>query len=416
MNANTGATTRADGYSSGDLPIGNTKHEQAIAQWLLLGAILYALSLFSPLSNKAVNNCFYAGVMLPTLLLTRLPDLRALLASRLTLVSIAYLAYCAGAWAIAGEFDKLKYPIYILCLPLALYQLQRRHMLKPQVLAHLLFATAVLSTGGNLLAFYLKMDFLPDRPFIIGWQIAAPSFAMSYLAVCFAASAAYLIQNNRLVMLFAATFTTCAIMYLFNTRMGFAGLATAALAYVVMEIVAKGRLKQWRYVISILLPVCVVVLLYMQDALDPLLQRGSNQRFYIWQLLWQQLQDCSLTLGCGYDTDLSRIPIQPTPVLHLPQFMHHPHSIYMAQLFYSGALGLALLTAAIASGIYYGYATRSPWTYPFITGCGCLLVDGWGLLQSPHQYAWLLFWIPFAMLQTQTLVPKDKPAIPANAT
>ena len=85
----------------------------------------------------------------------------------------------------------------------------------------------------------------------------------------------------------------------------------------------------------------------------------------------------------------------------------HPHSIYLATLFYGGLLGLGLLMGFIGH-LYWSWLKIEPKPYliyalPLMTyGLTCLLVDGDKLLTKVN-FVWLLVWLPYAIALMHTV-------------
>ena len=374
-----------------------------VAGWLFMGVFLFIAAHFSAFSNKAINNVFYLAVLLPTVVLMRKAYIKDWLSSPIIRVLIVYLMYTASMWWLVGDSRPLKYSLYVLFFSVAIYQLKVLGIFRPNVLAYFFFAVCLVYVGGILLDMYLEKGKLPYRPFFYEWHISIPIFICAVIAVSFSAAANAFYQSQRYALIVIAIAVIVWLMLLYKTRTGFAGLAVAFACFLLIQMWLLNKKGKIVLIVFFSSATCVGLYLYFSGILDPLFSRGSSYRFTIWQILWNKMELCSLLVGCGYDHDVTGYKFTKTVA------MKHPHSIYIAQLFYSGFVGLFLLIGLITTTVYQGIKHNAVWLYAFITGCGVFLVDGWGLISPPREITWLLFWLPLVMVNASLVHHNKRP-------
>jgi O-antigen ligase len=87
--------------------------------------------------------------------------------------------------------------------------------------------------------------------------------------------------------------------------------------------------------------------------------------------------------------------------------MLHPHSVYLATLYYGGIVGLFVLVALISLAIWQG-VTRVGKPQSFLLTCMvmfgalCMVTDGKTLIQHPKPF-WIFFWFPIALVAASEL-------------
>jgi len=83
--------------------------------------------------------------------------------------------------------------------------------------------------------------------------------------------------------------------------------------------------------------------------------------------------------------------------------LHHPHSAFVATLYFGGVVGLWLLMSVVGVGghraVEIGRLTGN-WDPALLLlfGVTCLLTDGHRLVSHPHLSSWLLLWIPVGLI------------------
>lgn len=126
---------------------------------------------------------------------------------------------------------------------------------------------------------------------------------------------------------------------------------------------------------------------------EDLTQRSTSYRPEIWSSILAGFTEHNIWLGAGLNAN--------TEVRSNGYVFVHPHSIYLATLFYGGIVGLSMLIALLAlTTRTLIRAPDSPWRAPAIMtlafAAATLAVDGNRLLEK-MDYIWVVFWLPVAL-------------------
>lgn len=367
--------------------------------FLFLGLVVHILSMFSPLSNKLVNNLFYIAIMLPVVMLTRKEHVKALFSLNMVKLALIYAVYTSVAMAFTLQIDKLKYWVYALCLLFAFYHLHVYRLINPRVFAYSLGGLVLFYALSQLFWFYAVKNMpLGARPWFYGWQLFVPTYLSAYLAVVFAVAGFYLLEQKKYLFLFLFVSLVGLVFFLTVSRMGLAGLAPALpVFFILWWKLGSNSLSSKSLGVAFLFFV-VMLGLYKLGLFDSLTARGGSYRPKIWAAAWADALKCGIWFGCGYDYSFK--------VTTGKGFQITEHSIYFCQILRSGLVGFSFMMATIAAAVISGLKTRTPWLLAFITGCGCLLVEGQSLIAQPRAITQFLFWIPFCMIMLAEIKAK----------
>ena len=379
----------------------STMKERKIAAFLLAGFVLHILSLFSPLSNKVVNNIFYIGVMLPALLMTRRFDIKALWSSQLVKAAIVYGAFTSLMMAITLDGYKIKYVTYFFAFLLAFYHLDKNKLFNPAVVAYSLCILVLTYSLMQLFIFYeINGAPLTARPWFSGWQLFTPSYFTAYISVACLASAYYLFVRRSYLLFLILFSLVIALFVITQTRMGLVGVLLSAPFFVWLAVKQRVLSFSAKSILVVFIGVALIAALYQAGLFDVLTARGESYRVLIATTAWTEGLNCNVLFGCGYAYDFAldigrRILITE-------------HSSYSNQVLRSGLVGVFLLLIVIIFTVFSGFRTKTPWVLSFIAGCGCLLVEGQSLMAQPRAFTQLIFWFPFCMVVLADLEYKRK--------
>lgn len=374
-----------------EFPIRKVWRDNKIAIVLLVGLVLHILTLFSPLSNKAVNNVFYIGILLPVLLLTRWSHLQSLFQSHIVKAATIYGLYTCIVMALTLEAGKFKYWLYALALVLTFYHLSLVKLLDAKLFAYGIGLLVLIYATIHLLWYYMVDGHsLSSRPWFHGWQLFVPTYLTAYLSVIFAASSGYLINQKHYFITFSLLGILVFIFILTKSRMGLVGLLAATPFFVALLVTQNGYRPSFKSLGFTLFFFTLLGVLYLNGIFEPLTARGESYRPLIWKAAWSDAVGCGIWLGCGYDYLFQVVTGSATQITE--------HSIYFSQLLRSGLVGLALLLILISMTIVAGWKARTPWLLAFVAGSACLTVEGQSLMAQPRAITQFLFWIPFSMI------------------
>jgi hypothetical protein len=365
-----------------------------LVRLLFVGFLLHVLSHFSPLSNKAVNNFYYLLVLVPALLTVDLRAVRFYLAQPVIQSMLLFLVYTGTYMTVTDDPGELRNILYVVSLLIAIHTLVHERLLNTKLFAYFLFGVVIIYVTLQLGWWVIgEGRGLPARPFFYGWQLFVPTFITAYLSVASMAAAGILIEQGRLKSAFLLTVPLVVVSTLLISRMGLAGLVTAAPFMVWLAIVSETNLqKKDLFGLSALVGIAGLAAHHF-GMFDILMQRGSSYRLDLLNEVFTEVGNCGWLLGCGFDH---------TYTLQIKNYLHvTEHSIYAHQLLATGLIGLALMLGFILLVIRTGIRAKSPWLLAFVAGCGTLLVEGQSLLAQPRTITQFLFWIPcFVVLVT----------------
>lgn len=365
--------------------------ERKLAVLLLAGFTLHILSLFTPLSNKAVNNVFYIGVMLPALLMTRKSHIKELWSSQLVKAAIVYGVFTSALMAITLDGYKIKYVGYFVAFLLAFYHLDKNKLLNSTIVAYSLCIFVLTYSLLQLYIFYgVNGAPFSRRPWFGGWQLFTPSYFTAYISVACAASAYYLFKQRSYLVFFMLLSLVMALFVITQTRMGLVGILLCSPFFIWLAARDNSLSLSWKSIMVVMVGVGLIGGLYQAGIFDVLIARGESYRILIAKTAWAEGFNCNLLIGCGYGYDFA------LDIGH--RILITEHSSYSNQALRSGLVGVFLLLILIVSTVHSGCKTRTPWVLSFVAGCGCLLVEGQSLMAQPRAFTQLIFWFPFCMV------------------
>ena len=141
---------------------------------------------------------------------------------------------------------------------------------------------------------------------------------------------------------------------------------------------------------------------------DPggMLARGIGLRPQIWLNVWHEVLQAPL-FGYGLLSDESIALAGAGGGYWL---IDHPHSIFLATLFYGGIVGLVLLLGLLVSGLKEGISSFRKGDHEvlllLLLAVALVVTDNNKLLLSPSPL-WLFYWLPFGMASavSQSVTP-----------
>lgn len=359
--------------------------------WLVLAGFfcVFCSAFYLPLSSKAINNIFYAGLALPGLLWliwrpAALPKLARAFGWMMLLIG--------GLVALdAGDAAGLKKGLYLLLFFVCCLMLEQwRWGVKGCVAVF-----ACLSVGVML---YVLSDWLwiwsESGRWIRYGRFWGEKINPVYFSLLISSAlvflwlfhvADWLERHSRLALLAGLFLLSVAVLLcssIFQARSTLLGFALFFGAYLLYK----------RFILlGLLLVLALAVLLFALGGDELLIRRGLSYRPAIWLDAWQRvLNDCGLWLGCGSDD-----------YRFLGKF-HHPHSGYLAMFYRNGLLGTLLFMLFAAIFFWRAVQERSRWMLLALMGWGSLLTTTNGVLTTP-QPLWVYFWLPtfMAILESQ---------------
>ncbi|MFO8084065.1 MAG: O-antigen ligase family protein [Desulfobacterales bacterium] len=132
------------------------------------------------------------------------------------------------------------------------------------------------------------------------------------------------------------------------------------------------------------------------------IERGLSYRLEIWKNFWEVIK-MEPIFGHGLNADTTTIMTDGMTFLH-------PHSVYVATLYYGGIIGLAIQLILIGYAVFKSLGLKNRPEQFFIScslffGAFCIVTDGNILIQHPKPF-WIFFWFPVALSGAYELIGK----------
>lgn len=367
--------------------------------WPLL--LLFVAALYLAPTTKSMRNLYYLAVLLPALVLVRREDLQLLWRNPVLRAATLLLGYLwlSCLWSsdtrvalVAKAAERLLYLLaFLLVASRCLASQQRRGDL-----LRVLVTAAMLGAGLSLWQFW---DHWHTRTLAGWWWRVRPEFWGSGHHPIIGASlygvatvAAYL-GSRRSAGWWRLAWGLCgALLMLLVLRSYSRGpiLATSG------ALLAAALLYRDRKTLALVgvAAVGAVAWLWLGDQdLGSMLARGTAQRPQIWLHVLHDTAGAPL-FGHGLLTNES---------FHLDYpdgkswSIDHPHSLFVATLFYGGLAGLLLLLLLLASALWRAHRQGAKAVLVLLLLAMALgVTDNNKLLVSPNPL-WLYFWLPIAL-------------------
>lgn len=357
--------------------------------------VSFMVSFFLPLSSKASNNIFYAGLAAPALIWWLRRPRGCLGVFRVLtpfFVFFVLLSFVLG-WKDLSFLESSSY-LLLMFMGCAMLEQHRNAVVR----VFLIFAIVGLAMLLFAITEWINVMRVADiAPRVILWgQSANPIFAalmiicgMTFLWVFHVED--YLARRAEWAKwvgfcVFVSLCITCAVV--FQARSALIGLAFFFAAYVVQ----RNYLKPALIAVAFL-----ILMLVISGTGDVLLERGVSFRPAIWEATIRRLvEDCGIVTGCGRDRH------------KLLGAFEHPHSAYLSVLYQGGLIGFALFAAMGTVFLVSTWRARSRWLLVALVGWGGVVTTTGGVFVQPRPL-WVYVWIPTFMALLET----GRPALEA---
>ena len=145
--------------------------------------------------------------------------------------------------------------------------------------------------------------------------------------------------------------------------------------------------------VSVLLVLAATIIFVPEFYQYFILERGLSYRVEIWGIFWKRIASAPW-FGHGMNADCNTVVSDGT-------LFNHPHSAYIATLYFGGVTGLAIHLSMIVCCLLTSIRIENRYERFFIVcstlfGALCLATDGQILIQHPKAF-WFFFWFPVAL-------------------
>lgn len=361
-----------------------------ISYWLPVALVMLLTGMFWIGDRSLYHKLYYLVLALPTLVVVVCSSSRfyGVVRSPLFILFLLFSIYVmlSLSWASAADYSKLKHPLYICMLILAVASLGEQNMPR---LVHVVAVAGVLAGLSALftIAHYLLSDRVGgERLQGIGalYNPLLTSHVYGFFAVlCLAA----LMASSRLWLAKIAIFGVLLwLLFLTGSRTPFVALA-ASVAWLV--ILVADRRVLWLGAIA---GFAAAVGLWLFDS--ELLARGLSYRPLIWAETWRQIMP-ALWFGHGYDTGIDIV------VSGLDRILADPHNLTLGVIYQTGLVGGLMWLSIYAYSFFNAWRMRDSGLvlisstlvlYGFMAG----MTEGGSFMSRPKEH-WFLVWIPIAL-------------------
>lgn len=171
------------------------------------------------------------------------------------------------------------------------------------------------------------------------------------------------------------------------------------------------RPKRMLIVLVSLTGITALVFFLFPQGFASLIERGTSSRLLIWSTVLSQAAETPF-FGHGYLVDNS--------VFVVSQKARHAfaHNAYLASLRDGGVVGMALMLALLTSACRLALSIgREKGSYVYLAllvfGLVYMIFDTDRLITRPREL-WVIFWLPLALILSESLVPEQSLSVPAT--
>ena len=355
------------------------------------GLLVFALSFILLPTSKQVNNVYYLGLLLPTIIHLALTPSRLVPRSPESALWLAFFALSGVAGLLdGGGWEFFKHVGYSLVFVLIVTSLSPPGLFSQPGFKRCAFWTVSAYISVSSIFYWITGTYaVGERILWLPGRMSGPIYTSMWLIACFALASSVWIQERRFVELaLALVLSLFCVSFLLQSRSGFVGLA------VLLPLLLTGS-NQWlgwrqRSAIVLLLVVGAGAL-WLSGFLDALVARGDAFRFTIWKQFLTDWQECGILRGCGLQHKEVFFTLDGN------QLKAHSHNIYVSLGVRLGLLPLLAFLAAQLLTLRRAFRHGDSWGLYLAVSLAMLCFDGGLVIGSPDEL-WLLVWLPAALI------------------
>lgn len=360
-----------------------------VEYWLPLALVLFLTGMFWVGERSGYHKLYYVMLALPALVvaLTCMARFSDIVSEPLFIIFAVFSVYTmlSLAWSPGAiDYSRLKYPLYICMLLLAVAALGESNMRRLVQVVALAGVVAVLAAMITMAIYFLgghqsRLNGLGALYNPLLTSHVYGFFATLWLAALMTSPRQW---QGKLVMFAVLVW----LLFLTGSRTPFMALAVSVAWLVIM--VADRRI--------VLLSLAIGAIAFLGGGVfdTELLARGLSYRPLIWAETWRQIMP-ALWFGHGYDAGIDIV------VEGLNRVLADPHNLTLSVIYHTGLVGVAMWLSM------YGYSLVRAWR---MRGSGLVLIsstllvygfaagmtEGGAFMSRPKEH-WFLIWIPIAL-------------------
>ncbi len=347
----------------------------------------------------------YLGGLAFVALCTASAEARSVFMDRRIIAALVFITYLAASslWSETVSMRPLGYAVLLVGF---LFSILITHRHLPYMLAHAIDLLIIVASMSAAISIYLfhTADFNPldetDRLYAFGRIYNPVISAVSYAIPLVFALTRLVFETSvvRQLLLVAAALCLVWAVILTGTRSVWLGLLAALAAIILINPALTAKRKLIAMACIVVGAGLLIAVAFAAGLGDNILRRALSFRPEIWAAIIDRVQAGNWLFGQGIGTDSS--------VTWQNLRFDHAHSVYLATLFYGGAVGLTLLVAIILTTLLELVSSRFDQRTALAVG-GCvfaivtLAIDGDRLLNHVD-HLWIVFWLPIALAWTST--------------
>ena len=381
-----------------------------VEYWLPLALVLFLTGMFWVGERSGYHKLYYVMLALPTLVvaLTCVARFSDIVREPLFIIFAVFSVYAmlSLAWSPGAiDYSRLKYPLYIGMLLLAVAALGESNMRRLVQVVALAGVVAVLAALITMAIYFLaghqsRLNGLGALYNPLLTSHVYGFFATLWLAALMTSPRQW---QGKLFMFAVLVW----LLFLTGSRTPFMALAVSVAWLVIM--VADRRI--------VLLSLAVGAIAFLGGWFfdSELLARGLSYRPLIWAETWRQIMP-ALWFGHGYDAGIDIV------VEGFNRVLADPHNLTLSVIYHTGLVGVVIWLSM------YGYSLSRAWR---MRGSGLVLIsstllvygfaagmtEGGAFMSRPKEH-WFLIWIPVALhlavLRRASLMSQVRKSVPQD--
>jgi hypothetical protein len=378
--------------------------EKPLARYFTFAILVFLVSfLFAP-SNKAGNNVYYIMVVLPAipaliLLFCQHTNL-ALRCPEVLLWGGLIVWTILQGWVVNDlPMQYLKHVFYTILFLLVVGRLISPYFFRSPVFVRGQFWVLQLYFLFSVLFFWIFGNYSPGlRQIPMLGRLWGQGGAI-WLAAAFVLALPVWTREKRWGELAAALlFSGVFLIFVMQTRSAIVGLFGALLLGHGVWIWRHYPGARTGLIVGIAGTVILGVLLWrFFPTVQDLITRADSHRWELWSLLWKDLQNCGIWIGCGGEFLSSR-------VLSDGEIISHAHGLYQSFVLHTGLVSLLFFLLIIFWTLRTAWKNQDAWGIFLLAGLIAQCFDGGQLIGNPDDY-WPIILFPMALIMNPRRMP-----------
>jgi hypothetical protein len=387
--------------------------EKPLTCYFTFAVLVFLVSfLFAP-SNKAGNNVYYAIVALPAV-----PALALLFYRRANLTLCRPEIFLWGGlvvWMILQGWivndlpmQYLKHIFYAVLFLLVVGRLISPHFFRSPAFARGQFWALQLYFLFSILFFWIFGDYSPgslvgdyspgSRQLLMLARIGGQGGAIWLAAALVLALPVWSREKRWVELASAVLFSGIFLIFVMQTRSALVGLFGALLLGYGAWI-WRCRPHARTGLISGVAGVLVLgaLLWWLSPTVQNLVSRADSYRFELWSLLWKDLQNCGIWIGCGGEFHSARL-------MSNGGFINHAHGLYQSFALQTGLISLLVFLSICFWTLRTAWKNQDAWGIYLLAGLIAQCFDGGQLMGNPDDY-WPVILFSMALIMNPCLPP-----------